>query len=156
MENENRKNGKRLFVQAMSVLLLLLMVSLNKSCERHYHINMQRKVVDISVQGREWLTVQNWMTAYHYYVSELPELTEEIFRGGRIRVYLLEGNRRISLPSAQVAIAGGAFFTEYIQYHIRLGVGGEPSTITFWLVASDLSLHAIHPPGKDFRVVLEW
>ena len=142
--------------KALAMLLLLVLCATNQSCEEHNHINLQREVIEINVVGSDWQVFQNWQVAYHYYIAELPQLTEDVFRNGRIEVlYIASGNVNVPLPNAQVYQSGGVFFTEYMQYTIRLGEDDKPSTIKFMLLASDLSLWAVSPPDRRFRVVLE-
>jgi len=152
-----KKIDKGLWLRkAIAMFLLLVLCATNQSCEEHNHINLQREVVEINIVGSDWQVFRNWQVAYHYYVVELPQLTEEVFRNGRIRVfYLASHDVKIPLPNAQVYQSGGTFFTEYMQYTVRLGEKGEPSTIKFMLLASDLSLWGVHPPDRRFGVVLE-
>ena len=156
-ESIMKKTDKGLLLRkAMAMFLLFVLCATNQSCEEHNHISLQRDVVEINVVGSDWQVVKNWLVAYHYYVAELPQLTEDVFRNGRIEVFHVVSNTvKVPLPNARVYTSGGAFFTEYMQYTIRLGEKGKPSTIEFMLLASDLSLWGIHPPDMRFRVVME-
>ena len=136
------------------MLLFTTCLFLATSCNNNNNMP-QWIVIDIHVTGDDWSPTRNFQEAYHYYVRELPELTEEIFRRGGTSVYFMHNrNHKMPLPFLKTFVSGGSYFTEYLRHTIQLGEGGKPARITFILEASDAALYST-PPDATFKVILE-
>jgi hypothetical protein len=112
--------------------------------------------LEIRIASGEWSSLKNSFEAFHYAIVELPELTQEIFRRGTVKVFY-KHNRNIKspLPYVRTRVEGNSFFTETYSFRLHLEQFGQPSHIVFKLEASDAGLY-VHPPCANFKVVLIW
>ena len=110
------------------------------------------RIIETRVTSSQWASTKNYMEAYHYFVKELPELTEDIFNRGMIQVYFV---RHPSTRSQEVPLPFSLDDDSYVTFTIRLGQNGQPSTITFIVMPPDRNLY-LYPPDMDFRIVLSW
>ena len=134
---------------AVGVLLLTTGLFIGTSCNNDE--GTQYKRIELKLTGREWRYKKIFNQAYHYYVKMVPELTEDLFNRAFKSMYLVVGgNEKTPLPYPQPFVAGGSYFTEYLKYSFA------PGRVTFRLAASDSGLYAIHPPCKQFVMLLRW
>jgi len=148
------RKGKNILPAMGMFLIAICLSSICLSCNSSD--KPERKVIEFKTVGKDWETIRNFQESYHYYIKEIPELTEEIFRRGGASVYFLYNkDHKLPLPYLKTFSSGGNYYTEYLQYSIQLGENGQPSTIQLRLVATDLGLYSAYPPDMTFRVILE-
>ena len=133
---------------AVGVLLLTTCLFFSTSCNND---DDGYKRIELKLTGREWRYKKIFNQAYHYYVKAVPQLTEDLVNRATKSMYLVVGgNEKTPLPFQQSFVAGGSYFTEYLRYSFA------PGRVTFKLSASDSGLYAIHPPCKQFVMLLRW
>jgi len=146
---------RKKIIRSTAALLLTAFLFIGTSCDNDSNMP-QWTTIELTIAGKHWLSTKSWNYAYHFYVREIPQLTEEIFRRGGARVFFMYNrNRKTPLPYLKTFPTGTGYYTEYLKYSLRLGTGGQPSTIKFRLVASDLGLYSMYPPCTCIKIILE-
>ena len=122
----------------------------------------QWKIVPIQVKKTEWEwndKAEQWQA-----FADLPELTEFIYENGAALGYIFLGTQGVDevqkiLPYVDTHYAGDdedgnpIIFTETISCDFQLG---NPSTVGFFIEASDLFYDESAPLDYFFRIVLIW
>jgi hypothetical protein len=140
----------------IGILCSILCLFLIASCHDSEMAETRWKQFDVRITSVEWSTFTSSFEAFHYAAVELPELTQEIFRGGIVKVFY-KHNRNIKspLPYVRTRVEGNSFFTETYSFRLHFEQLGQPSRIVFKLEASDAGLY-VHPPCANFRVMMIW
>lgn len=154
---------KKLFLFSLSTLLLLF---LGYGCsdddflsDREIQemidnsLNGQWQIIPIDIAGSDWQWFENDYERYYFAIVDLPELTDYIFDDGAAHAYYyFDENRKTALPYVKTIIAdNGIPFTETYSCDFELG---NPSTVTFYLEASDGGKYEGYPPAARFTVLL--
>lgn len=154
---------KRNIVTSLFTVILIAGLVLNAtSCSKNDDIaETQWKVVNIRVNKGDW----KWNANQGQYevVINLPELTEFIFNEGAVMAYIkFDANTKAPLPFSKTysyTYTGTdgktytGFYTEFIKCDFQVG---KPSTVAFYIEASDLERADEYLEDKDFQVVLIW
>lgn len=124
-------------------------------------LNGQWKIVNITVKKDSW----NWVDDAGQYeaVVDLPELTQSIFDEGAVIAYIkLDSKTKATLPfvksySFEVidddGVKHSGTYTEHIKCDFQVG---SPSSVAFFIEASDLARADQYLEDKNFQVVLIW
>lgn len=118
-------------------------------------LNGQWQIVNVNVKNTDWQWTENQSEGFYSAKLNLPELTENIFdEGAVIGYYKFNINSKTALPYAKTFIGDdGLPFTETYSCDFTLG---SPSTVTFYLEASDAGKYNGYPPAADFQIILIW
>lgn len=122
----------------------------------------QWDIVNVNVKKGDW----KWNTDFEHWeaFADLPELTEFIYENGAALGYVFLGTQgkdevQKLLPYVNTYYDGNdingnpVFFTETISCDFHLG---SPSTVGFFIKASDLYDDPNAPQNYNFRIVLIW
>lgn len=154
---------KRSLLSSLFAVVLLLGIFFGStSCSNNDNITeTQWKVVPILIKKADW----NWNAADGQYeaIVNLPELTQFIFNEGAAMAYIkFNANTKATLPytkSYSYTYTGTdgkqytGFYTEFIKCDFQVG---SPSTVAFYIEASDLERADEYLEDKEFQVVLIW
>lgn len=149
-----------------TLIALIMIVGLGigaVSCttDNNTHITeTQWKIVNIKINKNDW----KWdnETGEYSVAINLPELTPFIFNEGLVESYIkFNDNTKANLPTAKsydyvIEENGEEFYGTYTE-HIRSDYQvGNPSTVAFYIEASDLMRADEYLETKYFQVVLVW
>ncbi len=119
------------------------------------------KIININVAKDTW--TWNDQAAQYEAVANIPEMTKFIYENGAALAYVFigeQGKNELQKPLPYVNTysvtddAGNPVtFTETISCDFQLG---NPSTVAFYIKASDLARDFDAPQNYNFRVVLVW
>ena len=167
---------KNIIRSAKQIIMLLLLFSVAYSCsddslsefeirkiiEEEIRKNNQDleftqwEIVPITVKKTDW----EWFDDEKRYeaVYDLPELTEFIYEDGAQIGYVFIGEQGVNevqkmLPFVKSYGSGVGSYTETISCDYQLG---SPSTVAFYMQASDLKEHEEFLGDYNFRIVLVW
>lgn len=122
---------------------------------------LQGKIVNITVQIKDW----EWNEDIGRYeaIYDFPELTEFIYENGAVLGYVFIGTQGVDEVQKLLqyghtysATDGGGntiTYTETISFDFQYG---SPSTIAFFIQASDLFRADDYLADYNFRIVLIW
>ena len=153
---------KNLFKSLFSVILLLgIMVGASSCSKTDTLAETQWKVVNITVNKSDW----KWNAdagQYEVFVN-LPELTKFIFDEGAVMGYLkIDANTKAPLPFSKTYSypytgSDGKTYTGFYTEHIKCDFQvGNPSTVAFYIEASDLDRDDQYLENRNFQIVLIW
>lgn len=121
----------------------------------------QWKIVNITVDKNDW----QWNDEAGQYeaVANIPELTQFIYENGAVLGYVFIGEQGkdevqkllpyVNTYSAEDDMGNWLTFTETISCDFQLG---SPSSVGFFIKASDLVNDPSAPQTYHFRIVLVW
>lgn len=116
-------------------------------------LNGQWQVIPVNILSTDWQWYEDEYEGYYFATVDLPELTDYIFDDGATHAYYyFNDNSKTALPYVKT-IKGdqGVPFTETYSCDFNLG---DPSTVTFYLEASDAGRYNGNPPAAIFKVLL--
>lgn len=153
---------RKVFSSLFAVVLLLGIVFGATSCSNNDDIaETLWKVVPISIKKGDW----KWNATSGQYEAfvNLPELTSFVFTDGAAIAYIkLDANTKAPLPYVKTysyeytGTDGKTYighYTEHIKCDFQLG---SPSTVAFYIEASDLERVDEYLEDREFQVVLIW
>lgn len=147
-------------VKQVTLLLLLLIVGYSCSDDPDF-IETQWDVVNITVKKSDW----QWKNVDGRYeaVLNLPELTKFIYENGAQLGYVFIGQQNVDevqkvLPYVHTYYeednqGNPILYTETISCDYQFG---SPSTVAFYIQASDLQRDDSLLENYNFRIVLIW
>ena len=122
---------------------------------------LQGKIVNITVKRTDW--VWNEDIGRYEAIYDFPELTEFIYKNGAVLGYVFIGTQGVDEVQKLLqyghtysATDGGGntiTYTETISFDFQYG---SPSTIAFFIQASDLFRADDYLADYNFRIVLIW
>lgn len=157
----------KVFNSAKYATLFLLLLFLGYSCSEDpvQQIDFQEtqwKIVNITAKKGDWI----WNNANSRYeaIYDLPELTKFIYESGAQLGYVFIGQQGIDevqkmLPYVHTYYEGEdnqgnpVLYTETISCDYQLG---SPSTVGFYIQASDLGRDDSLLANYNFRILLIW
>ncbi len=153
---------KRKISTALVAIMMIVGLSLSTtSCTTDSGIEeTQWRVVNIRIDRNDWQWDNN--AGQYQVIVDLPELTPFIFNEGFVSAYVkFNNNTKASLPYIKSYYfdfeEGGEIYygtyTETIKCDFQVG---NPSTVAFYIEASDLERVDEYLETKDFQVVLIW
>ncbi|SCM58443.1 putative protein {ECO:0000313/EMBL:CEA15967,1} [Petrimonas mucosa] len=155
---------KRNFFTSLLAVVLFLGLTLGAtSCSSSNDdiAETQWKVVNILVKKSDWKW--NSFDGQYEAIVSLPELTPFIYNEGAAIAYLkFNSNTKAPLPyskSYSYDYTGNdgntytGFYTEHIKCDFQVG---NPSTVAFYIEASDLERVDEYLENREFQVVLIW
>ncbi len=153
---------RNVFTSLLAVILLLGVTFGVTSCSNNDDIlETQWKVIPISIKKADW----KWNATDGQYevIVNIPELTKFVFNEGAVIAYVkFNATTKAPLPysksySYQYTGNDGKTYTGYYTEHIKCDFQvGSPSTVTFYIEASDLQRADEYLEDKEFQVVLIW
>ncbi len=116
-------------------------------------LNGQWQIVPVEISPDDWELYQDDYETYYSATVDLPELKDYIFMdGASLAYYYFNANSKTALPYVKTIVGeDGIPFTETYSCDFTLG---NPSTVTFYLEASDAGFYSGNPPAADFDIVL--
>lgn len=121
----------------------------------------QWKIVNIKVNKGDWKWVAD--AGQYEVVVNLPELTQFIFNEGAVIAYLkIDAKTKAQLPFSksytfEFTAGDGSTQTGTYTEHIKCDFQvGSPSSVAFFIEASDLQRADEYLEDKDFQVVMIW
>ncbi len=148
--------------KSLAVLMMIIGLSVSMtSCETTNDVaETQWRVVNIKINKTDWLW--NNSSGQYEVIVDLPELTPFIYNEGFVSAYVkFNNNTKANLPylksyEYEFTENGQTYYgtyTETIKCDFQLG---NPSTVAFYIEASDLMRADEYLESKDFQVVLIW
>ena len=116
-------------------------------------LNGQWQIIPVDIKSEDWDWFENEYEGYYSVTVNLPELKDYIFDEGATHAYYyFNENSKTALPYVITIIGdNGIPFTETYSCDFNLG---NPSTVTFYLEASDAGRYNGNPPAAEFKVLL--
>jgi hypothetical protein len=116
-------------------------------------LNGQWQIIPVDIKSEDWDWFENEYEGYYSVTVNLPELKDYIFDEGATHAYYyFNENSKTALPYVKTIIGdNGIPFTETYSCDFNLG---NPSTVTFYLEASDAGRYNGNPPAAEFKVLL--
>ncbi len=153
---------RNVFTSLFAAILLLGVTFGVTSCSNNDDIaETQWKVIPISIKKADW----KWNATEGQYeaIVNLPELTQFVFNEGAAMAYVkFNANTKAPLPysksySYEYTGEDGKTYTGYYTEHIQCDFQlGSPSTVAFYIEASDLQRVDAYLEDRNFEVVLIW
>ncbi len=153
---------RNLFTSLLAVVLFLGVAFGAISCSNNDDITeTQWKVIPILIKKADW--VWNATDGQYEAIVNLPELTPFIFNEGAAVAYIkFNASTKAPLPYSKsysydyIGTDGKTytgFYTEHIKCDFQVG---SPSTVAFYIEASDLERVDDYLEDREFQVVLIW
>ena len=148
---------KRNISTSLLAVILLLGVFLGAaSCSKNDSIaETQWKPINIPVKATDWKLVENATETFYEATYNVPELTTFVFdKGAVVAYYKFNENSKTTLPFVKTTVGtDGIPYTETYSCDFNLG---NPSTVTFYIEASDAGKYNGNPPAANFQLILIW
>jgi len=112
----------------------------------------QWQIIPVDIKSTDWDWFENDNEGYYSATVNLPELKDYIFDEGATHAYYyFNENSKTALPYVKTIKDNGIPFTETYSCDFNLG---NPSTVTFYLEASDAERYNGNPPAAKFKILL--
>lgn len=152
---------RKISITLVALMMIIGLSLTTTSCTTESGIEeTQWRVVNIKIHKSDWI----WDSESGQYqvIVDLPELTPFIFNEGFVSAYVkFNNNTKANLPYSKTyefefEEDGNIYYgtyTETIKCDYQVG---NPSTVAFYIEASDLIQADEYLESKDFQVVLIW
>lgn len=153
---------RNLITSCMAVILFLGVAFGTASCSNNDDLTeTQWKVIPILIKKTDW--VWNATDGQYEAIVNLPELTPYTFNEGAQIAYIkFNASTKAPLPysksySYDYTGTDGKIYTGFYTEHIKCDFQvGSPSTVAFYIEASDLERVDDYLEDREFQVVLIW
>lgn len=150
-----KKLIKRLMVMGLMLTSLILVFT---ACTVESDVaETQWKVVNIKVNKNHWTWIEE--SGQYEVILDLPELSPFIFNEGAVMAYVkFNSDTKAMLPHTKSYSYFDdnnniGYYTETIKCDFQVG---SPSTVAFYIEASDLARADEYLEDRDFQVVMIW